>query len=624
MIVEEDDPVLAETIAHLRAVEAAPAIEQVRAIHLLGLEREQIVAVAYREQAIRARLDALPIDEETRDVIRRALLWVWKEEQMHATFVRGVLLRSGSLWTRARAFAQQAAGAIAGWSSSVLHHVRWRDAPLSRVWAHVFTLAGWLAGKVPRGVTRSLRHLTFREYCRFSVSAEATAAMCWHRVAARIAETPSRALAPLYARMAADEDHHGAIFRLLLEAIGPEGELVEGWDAARLRAALAAIGPFYVAREHRPGAADQPLGAGGEVHVICDHPACAHAPHAGDAERALAKLLGDLDLGALLEERARRAGRPVSALRVAIKPTFMRSYHRRDRTPATSPALVLALARELRARGCAEIAVLESAQIYDWFHERRDVAGVARYVGLEDPALRIVDVETDLVPHRFARGMTDEQVSATWREAEVRIAFGKLSTHPVDRVYAGISQLEALLPRSDENVFLDRTIHRAPATMALLGELPPHLALVDAYEDVADGIGGILACERARAPRRLYGGRDAIAVDAVICAQLGEPDPRVVPHLDAAIHWLDDPRPRTALRGCDRPLLDFRAAYHDERSAILGLLASPMYLLLSGRGALFLPEMDEEAFPPRQRASLAFRAVRRAVRWLLGTRLPRA
>lgn len=617
----EDDPVVAETTAHLRAIEGSSAVEQIRSIHLLGLEREQIVAVAYREDAIRARLEALPIDDEARDVIRRALLWIWKEEQMHATFVRGVLLRTGGLFLRLRAFAQQAAGAIAGWSSSVLHHVRWRDAPLSRFWAHVFTLAGWAAGKVPRGVTRSLRHLTFREYCTFSVSAEATAAMCWHRVAALIGETEARAIAPLYRRMASDEDHHGAIFRLLLEALDERGRLADGWDAARLRAALARIGPFYVAREHR--AAPHPLGAGGAVHVVCDHPRCDHAPRAEDPERALEVLLSELDLRAILEERARESGKELAALRVAIKPTFMRSYHRGDRTPATGPGLVRALARALRAHGCADVAVLESAQIYDWFYEHRDVGSVARYVGLEDPALRVVDVEADLAPHRFARGMTDEQVSATWRDADLRISFGKLSTHPVDRVYGGVSQLEALLPRSDENVFVDRRIHRGPATMALLGELPPHLALVDAHDDVADGIGGVIACERPRAPRRLYGGRDAVAVDVVLARHLGEEDPTVVPHLDAAMHWFDDPRPRTEVRGCDRPLADFRGAYHDELSATLGLLATPMYLLASGRGALFLPEMDEDAFPPKARASPPMRLAQRMVRWLLATRRPR-
>jgi uncharacterized protein (DUF362 family) len=615
-----DDRMVRETEEDLRRLEDAPPARQIRAIHLMGLEREQIVAVAYREDAIRARLAEIPVDEETRDAIRHAMRWVWKEEEMHTTFVRGVLLRRGGPVLRARALAQQAAGAVAGWSSSVLHHVRWRDAPVSRFWAHFFTFFGWLAGKVPRAVTRSLRHLTFREYCRFSAAAEATAAMCWHRVAALDTSGGAR----FYAKMGRDEDHHGEIFGLLLEALDEEGRLAPGWSAQRIRDALAAISDYYVPREQRPDAATQPLASGGDVHVVCDAPGCEHAPHAGDPERALADLLTRLDLAGLVAERARAVGKAPEALRVAIKPTFMRAYHTSDPTPTTSPRLVAALARALRAHGCADVAVLESSHIYDWFHANRDVASVARYAGFDDASYRVVDAESDLVPHRFGRGMTDEQVPATWRDADLRISFGKLSTHPVDRVYLGLAQMESLLPRSDENVFVERRSQRGPATMALLGDMPPHLALVDAYEGVADGIGGIIASERPTAPRRLYGGRDAISVDLAVFEHAGEDDPRACPHLDAAMHWFGDPRGRFVVRGCTRPLTGWRRAYHDELSATLGFLANPMYVLASGRGALFSPEMDTDAFPEKGAPSLALRAGRPLVRWLLRTRRPRS
>lgn len=621
-----DDALVRETERDLVALENETTARQIRAIHLIGLEREQIVAVAYREDALRGRLTELAIDEVTRTVIRHALRWIWKEEEMHTTFVRGVLLRAGGPILRARAFFQQAAGAIAGWSSAVLQHVRWREAPLSRFWAHLLTFFGWLAGKVPRAAVRSLRHLTFRDYCRFSIAAEATAAMCWHRVAALVerpdAPAAMRGLGKYYARMASDEDHHGAIFSLLLEALTDEGSLAPEWTELRLRERLLAIGPFYVGREHRPGARDSPLGGGGDVVVVCDHASCTHGPDAGDATAALERLLERVDLGAIVAERAAQTGKLVSALRVAIKPTFMRAYHRDDPSPTTSPALVRALAVALRARGVEDVALLESAHIYDWFFERRDVASVAAYAGFVDPSFRVVDVERDLAPHRFARGMVDEQVSATWRDADLRIAFGKLSTHPVDRIYSALAQLESLVPRLDEDVFVDRRTHRGPATMALLHELPPHLSIVDAYENVADGIGGVIASERPASPRRLYGGRDAIAVDLTIAAHARESDPRVSPHLDAAMFWFDDPRGRTVVRGCDRPLAGWRSAYHDERSAVLGFFAHPMYVLASGRGAIFLPEMDEGSFPPRAHASRWLGWVRRAVRWLLETRLP--
>lgn len=618
-----EDSLVQETHETLARLEARSPEEQVRAIDLMGLEREQLVALAYREDAIRARLEALPVDDETRDAIRVAMRWVWKEEEMHTTFVRGVLLREAGLALRARAFSQQAAGLVAGWASSVLHHVRWRDAFFARLFAHLFTFLGWLAGKVPRGVARSLRHLSFREYCLFSHAAERTAALCWHRVADVLRREGQPARARPYARMGSEEDRHGRIFATLLEALDAQGRLAAGWDAPRLRGALREISSFFVAREHRPDAGAHPLAAGGEVVVVCDHPRCAHAPEAGDAPRALAKLLDHLGLEAMLDERARATGKPREALRVAIKPTFMRAYHRADPSPCTSASLVIALARRLRAAGCADVAVVESAQIYDWFFERRDVASVARYAGFEDPSFRVVDAEADLAPHDLARGMTDELVPATWRDADLRISFGKLSTHPVDRLYLGLSQLESLLPRSDENVFVDRRSQRGPATMAVVGALPPHLALVDAYEDVADGIGGVIACERPTSPRRLYGGRDALAVDLVVSEHAGERDPGATPHLDAALFWFGDPRARVSVRGCSAPLRDWRRVYHDDWSAALGLVASPTYVLASGRGALFVPEMDEEAFPPKSPPSWRLRAARRLVRRLLSIRRPR-
>ncbi len=67
----------------------------------------------------------------------------------------------------------------------------------------------------------------------------------------------------------------------------------------------------------------------------------------------------------------------------------------------------------------------------------------------------------------------------------------------------------------------------------------------------------------------------------------------------------------------------WRGPYHSEFSALLSLLAFPVYVLGSGRGSLFVPEMDEQAFPPLAPAGLFLRLGRGAVRRLLGLRLPR-
>ena len=106
--------------------------EEMRRLFLLALEREQIVSVGYRERLIAQRLHSLPIDPEAREVMRHALLWAWKDEEMHAVYIRGVLLRLGSLSLRVRTYLQQAAGGVGGWSASVRHHLRFGQAPGNR------------------------------------------------------------------------------------------------------------------------------------------------------------------------------------------------------------------------------------------------------------------------------------------------------------------------------------------------------------------------------------------------------------------------------------------------------------------------------------------------------------
>src|SRR5207244_12544801 len=78
---------------------AHPRRETIRLL-LLALEREQLVATGYREDVIAECLAAMPIGDAARDVIRHALLWVWKDEEMHKIYVRGARLKPGRLRLR--------------------------------------------------------------------------------------------------------------------------------------------------------------------------------------------------------------------------------------------------------------------------------------------------------------------------------------------------------------------------------------------------------------------------------------------------------------------------------------------------------------------------------------------
>ena len=159
--------------------------------------------------------------------------------------------------------------------------------------------------------------------------------------------------------------------------------------------------------------------------------------------------------------------------------------------------------------------------------------------------------------------------------------------------------------------------------MTLLGDFPPHFALIEGYDLAPDGILGVMGSPRPRSPRRLYAGGDALAVDVVAARHLGLRDPRQSSMLRAAFHWFGDPSASIQVIGPDEPIAGWRGPHHNELSSILSFVAYPIYVFGSGRGTLFVPEMDEEAFPPVAPPGLALRAGRKLLQAFLGLRFPR-
>jgi hypothetical protein len=583
-------------------------------LFLLALEREEIVSIAYRESLMTARLAAMPLTPETRELIRHALLWAWKDEEMHAIYIRGAILKLGSPVLRVRAFLTQASGAIAGWSASAQQHVRWSQAPVARTVAALCVAAGIATGQVPRDVRQYLRYGPFREFALFNVDAEKTAWLCWSRIA-ELAGTRadlSPALLDDFRRVRDDEDRHRRIFETLAAALDEHDQLVPGESAQTLADRFAAVGEFFLPRRLRGATvADNPLGSGGRVWVL-------HGRDSADKLPLFRRLLENSGLSERLAGRARTLGRPLRELRIVIKPSFMLGYHRKDTSHITDPVLVKELARWLGEQGCADIAVVESRNIYDRFFGNRTVRDVARYLGYESPDYRLVDLSEEQVPHAFARGMAQNTIGRTWQQANFRISFGKMRSHPVEIVYLTVPNLEALGARCEEFLFVDRQAERQTGAMMLLSDFPPHFALLDAYDQAADGLVGVMGCPRPKAPHRVYAGSDALAVDLVAARHLGAADPRASPILRAACHWFGDPSDRIQVVGCDEPVAGWRGPYRNELSTLLSVLAYPVYAHGSGRGALFVPEMDERAFPPLGRVSPLLLAARRGIRQLLG------
>jgi uncharacterized protein (DUF362 family) len=581
-------------------------------LFLLALEREEIVAVGYRENAIAQRLATMQIDDDIRELVRHALIWVWKDEEMHAIYIRGAILHFGNFRLRTTAYLRQLAGGVGGWASSVLMHARWREAPFSRLMARLATIGGAMVGAIPAAARASLEYGSFRQFCEFNIDAEKTAWLCWRRIRQLAAKEPgmSPSLLDDFARIERDEERHGRLFELLAATFEENDRLVSGATAESLREKIAALGEEFLPRRMRPR--DHPLGKGGKVIAL-------RGTHPSEKQAIFEQLLRDSNLLAAIDER----GKPRNELVVAIKPTFMLGYHRKDRSVVSDRDLLEQLARYLRENGCGEVLVIEGPNIYDEFYGQRSVRDVAAYFGFSSPWYRLVDASEDQVPHAFDRGMAQHTVSRSWKEADFRISFGKMRSHPIEIAYLTLGNVEWLGARCDQFLFCERQAQRETAIMMLLDSCPPHFAILEAWSDVPDGLVGIMGCRSPRAPLRFYASRDAVAVDVVAARHIGIHDPRDSSILSAAFHWFGASDDRPEVVGCDEPISPWTSPYHNEISTLLSLIAYPTYVLGSGRGKLFVPEMDEGAFPPRSRASIPLRIGRRAVQSMIGLRLGR-
>lgn len=593
-------------------------------IAFLSLEREQLVSVTYHDDLLSKRLAALPIDADTREILRHALAFTWKDEEMHAVYVRGLLWREGGGWVRARANWHFVAGLIAGWATFVQQHVRWREAPISRAIATATLWGGLLTGTAPPSVRQHLRYHSFREFCAFNVDAERTATLSWARLAALgLAAGLAASTVALFERIRDDEVLHERLFALLAEVLGPDDALAPGVSAATLAARIGALHPGLLPRDRRgepagdapapetggEGAAeDQPLGAGGRVAVITG---------AGSREEGISRAVEVAGLGEVLRARAAALGKPVSALRVAVKTSFMLGVHRGDRSTIVAPEAMAALAAALRGIGVGSIAALEAPSVYDRFHTRRGVAEVAAFWGF-DGDYDVVDAAADRVPADFPRGLVPATVSATWRDADVRIVLGKLRSHPVQIVMLGLATLDGLAVRTDSLYFPDRAAAPEVARATLAAAYPPHFSVIDGWDECPDGPAGMLGAARPRAPRRCYAGRDALAVDLVAARHLDVRDPYASPALRTAIHWFGDPRGRTEVAGTDDPVAGWRPPYRHGLATAWMFFAAFVYAHASRRGALFVPCVDERAFPPVARPGPMLRLGRRVVRWSFG------
>ena len=177
-----------------------------RRLCLLALEREQTVAIAYREEAVAAHVDSLALSAELRATNRQT-------------------------------------------------------APFQTRVAAAMILIGVMTRRVPPALRQERRFQSFRRYCALNIVLEKTAELAFGRMVEVALKEEHR---ETFARRRPDEQRHTEAFQVLCDAITDDGRLAEGWTDNRVIATLVSLSPSFVAAASRPTAAvtDRPRSFG--------------------------------------------------------------------------------------------------------------------------------------------------------------------------------------------------------------------------------------------------------------------------------------------------------------------------------------------------------------------------
>jgi hypothetical protein len=390
-----------------------PLLEYHR-LMLLALEREQIVAVAYREEAVAARVAALDVGDKARDLVRQTLIWIWKDEQLHAEYLRGELLRAPSVASSLVVFGRQLQGALSGWTTATSNHSRRRTSPFRAGTAGLLVAAAGLTGRIPRVLRQELRYQSFFRYCQLNVALEASAELAYRRLVELCDDADRRNIID---RIREDEARHTSAFRLLADALNEDDRLVNPSGVEELVTQMAEVSIWFVPSRLR---SDEDSTSGLSLSGQTDE-----RPRSFASRRRVAIGVGreDAHKQVVLEDCLDRAGlgeRAAGVSTVAIRASFMLGYDRRDRSNVNDVEMIDLVARYLRRRGVRDVAVLEAPTVYENYYAHRSVAEVASYFGFDSQHYRVVDISKDLRPFTYERGFVQHAISATWMDADLR------------------------------------------------------------------------------------------------------------------------------------------------------------------------------------------------------------
>ena len=240
-----------------------------------------------------------------------------------------------------------------------------------------------------------------------------------------------------------------------------------------------------------------------------------------DKFRTLDSVLEACTFYSVVEERLRTTGKDRAAFSIAIKPNFMFSYDKRDRSTYTDPELVGQLVQRLRQRGFASIRVVEAQSTYGEFFDKRTVKEMAEYLGYDGSGYEIVDMTLDAYEQRnLGPHLGVHPVSSAWRDADFRISFAKNKTHSYAYYTLTLKNMYGALPLANKfrEYHCGRGIYES--AMDYLAAFPLHFCLIDGWLS-ADGPFGVFADPAPNETHTIVGGADPVAVDWIGASKMG-------------------------------------------------------------------------------------------------------
>ncbi|OIQ87728.1 hypothetical protein GALL_304060 [mine drainage metagenome] len=258
----------------------------------------------------------------------------------------------------------------------------------------------------------------------------------------------------------------------------------------------------------------------------------------------------------------------------------------RDSAVLPSRPLVERLIDRLAMLGWSEIAIASTADSSSTWAENRAFVVLADLFGYcyetaGGTPYDIVDLSENLVDAGFPQGsvLAGSPLSASWREADLRIVVAKACTDQRDGIVLAANTLLCALPLHDKDMAYRVAMDAADAVSLLLDLAAPELTIIDLH-GVAHGSGG-RALPRRADTGALVAAYDLLAADAAAAAKMGA-DPATSPLWAGLVArrglpTLDlvggDLAPLPGVRLADPAIVDSTRAR--DRSAIFGRMVPP-------------------------------------------------